>query len=67
MRPPTPGPSAGVLIWDREGPPQAKGHFKDDEVGASLLTVLCLWEGAGVDAIVVAKAFALLWGHFGRG
>mmetsp|Transcript_41564 Transcript_41564/g.67317 ORF Transcript_41564/g.67317 Transcript_41564/m.67317 type:complete len:115 (+) Transcript_41564:209-553(+) len=30
------GPSADVLIWDREGPQRAKGHFKDDEMGDKL-------------------------------
>ena len=63
-----PGTSTDVLIWDREGPQWAKGPFKDHEVGANcslLLTVLCLWEGGGVDASLVAKAFALLRGHWG--
>lgn len=31
------------------------------------LIVLRLWEGGGVFAIVVAKVFALLRGHLGRG
>ena len=30
-----PRTSADVLIWDREGPQQAKGHFKDYDLGAN--------------------------------
>ena len=29
IRPLAPGTSSDVLIWDREGPQRAKGHFKD--------------------------------------
>ena len=32
-----------------------------------LLVVLCVWKGAGVCTILVAKALLLLRGHFGRG
>ena len=47
----SPGTSADVRIWGRKGPPGAKGHVKDYEVGATcivLLIVLCLWERGGV-------------------
>ena len=65
-----PGTSADVLNWDCKGPQQVKGYFKDSEVGANcivLLIVTCLWEGGGVYTTFVAKAFAPLRGHFGRG
>ena len=28
------GTSAGVLIWDREGPKRSKGHYMDYEIGS---------------------------------
>ena len=36
-----PGTSANVFIWNREGPPGAKGHFKDYEVGADCIALDC--------------------------
>ena len=56
----------GLLL----GTSAAKSHFKDCGMGANCLVpfiVLCLWEGDGVDTTFVAKAFAHLRGHFGRG
>ena len=42
-----PGSSVDVFIWDCEGPPWAKSHFQDHDLGANcmVLIVLCLWEG----------------------
>ena len=46
-----------------EGPQQAKGHFKDYEVGAICIVlwiVLCLWEGGVFQQFYWPKCFALL-------
>ena len=62
-----PGTSADVLIWDRKGPERDKGHFKDDEVGAScivLLIVLCWWDRGVFMQFLWLHS---LWGHFGTG
>ena len=49
-RPLTPGTSMDALIWDRKGPEQARGRFKDNESAHTIvhLVVRCLWEGGGV-------------------
>ena len=63
------GTSADVLIWGGKGPQWAKGHLKDDEVGAHcivFLIVRCLWEGE-VFIQFSGQSICSLWGPFWKG